>query len=89
MRAVSLEQKRSLFGEGGKVSPGTRFDLTEVIDQKIQQIDVAPEGDLVLITAENGEVFVFFNRGGNLELGQRFRPFGDLPDHRVRGRISF
>ncbi|MBC9866600.1 MAG: ABC transporter permease subunit [Opitutae bacterium] len=85
VRAVSLEQKRSLFGEGGKISLGTRFDLTEAIDQEIQQIDVAPEGDLVLITAENGEVFVFFNRGGNLEQGQRFRPFGDLPDRRVRG----
>ncbi len=85
VRAVSLEQDLSLFGEGGKISLGARFDLTEAIDQAIQQIDVAPDGGLVLIVAENGEVFVFFNQGGKLELGQRFEPFGDLPDRRVGG----
>ena len=85
VRAVSLEQNRSLFGEGGKISPGARYDLTGDIDQAIRQVDVATNGDLVLITAENGEVFVFFNQGGKLELGQRFRPFGDLPDGRVLG----
>ena len=83
VRAVRLEQNRSLFGEGGTISLGARFDLTPNIDRAIRQIDVATEGDLVLITAENGEVFVFFHQGGKLELGQRFQPFGDLPDHRV------
>ena len=83
LRAVRLEQNRSLFGEGGRISLGARYDLTRDVEGIIRQVDVATEGDLVLITTENGEVFVFFNQGGKLELGQRFYPFGDLPDKRV------
>ncbi len=84
LRAVTLEQKRSLFGGSEKITLGARFDLTADIDQAIQQVDVSSNGDLVLITAESGEVFFFIYESGRLNLRQRFWPFGNLNDRRVQ-----
>jgi len=84
IRAVSLEQKKSLFGGGGKITIGKRFDLTPDIDQKIQQVDVSSNGDLILVTSTTGEVFLFVFESGELKPRQRFWPFEGLDDKRVQ-----
>ena len=83
VRAVTLEQKRSLFGGGGNITVGKRFDLTPDIDQEIQQVDVSSNGDLILVTSTTGEVFLFVFESGELKLRQRFWPFEGLDDKRV------
>lgn len=88
IRVVTLAQKKSLFGGGGKITIGKRFDLTPYIDHEIQQVDVSSNGDLILITATTGEVFLFVFEAGDLRLRQRFWPFENLEDKQVQ-RANF
>ncbi|MDG2168289.1 MAG: ABC transporter permease subunit [Opitutales bacterium] len=84
IRAITLEQKRSLFGGGGKVSIGKRFDLTPEIDKEIQKVDVSSNGDLILVIGTQGEVSLFIYEAGDLTLRQRFWPFDNLDDTRIQ-----
>jgi phosphate transport system permease protein len=83
IRAVTLEQKKSLFGGGGQITIGKRFNLTTDIDEVIQQVDVSSNGDLILITGTSGKVFLFVFESGDLTLRQQFRPFENLEDKRI------
>ncbi len=84
IRAITLEQKRSLFGGGGQITVGKRFDMTPEIDKVIQKVDVSSNGDLILVIGVTGEVSLFIYEAGDLTLRQRFWPFDNLDDTRVQ-----
>lgn len=88
VRAITLKQKRSLFGGGGSISVGDRYDLTQDIEGDIQDLDVSANGQLVIVSSTAGEVFLFVYEGGDLSLRQRFWPFQDLADKRI-GNAEF
>ncbi|QXD23011.1 ABC transporter permease subunit [Opitutia bacterium ISCC 51] len=75
IRVATLNQRRSLFGGGGEISIGLTFELSEAIQAEVKSIDVSPNGDLLLITANDGELILFVYEDGGLEQRQRFHPF--------------
>lgn len=75
LRAVTLEQKRSLFG-AGEISIGGYFDLTPELNTPISRIDVSANGQLLLAITDNGEILLFIFENNELKLRQRFWPFG-------------
>ena len=88
VRAITLKQRRSLFGGGGQITVGDRYDLTQDISAEIQDLDVSANGQLVIVSATSGEVFLFVYEGGELNLRQRFWPFDDVDDKRI-GNAEF
>ncbi|MCB1123092.1 MAG: hypothetical protein KJT03_16175, partial [Verrucomicrobiae bacterium] len=88
LRAVTLQQKRSLFGGGGNISIGQSFDLTSQIDERVQSLDVSSNGNLVLAIAESGQIFLFIHEENQLSLRQRFWPFDNLEEKQI-GKTGF
>jgi phosphate transport system permease protein len=77
VHAVSLVQKRTLFG-AGKPTIGKTYDLTVQIAGQPQAILVNAQADSILVATQGGEVYYFFREGEALTLRQVFTPFKDL-----------
>ncbi len=75
LRAVILEQRRSLFGTG-EITVGESFDLTGELTNKITKIDVSANGQLLIANTEAGETLLFVFEENTLALRQRVWPFG-------------
>lgn len=79
LHAVTLAQKRTLFGVG-EVRVENAYDLTPMIEGEPTHLLVRWEADSILAARENGDVsFIFFD-DGEFSLRQVFRPFGDLAE---------
>lgn len=79
LHAVSLQQKRTLLG-GGRTAVDQTFDLTGLVEGRVERLLVAAQADSVLVTTDRGEVFYLFLEGEGFVLRQRFTPFPEQPD---------
>ncbi len=88
LHAVTLRQKRTLFGVGAP-EVDRDYDLTGLIAGHEPEFLLVPwEADSVIVGTRDGTVlYLFFDRG-QFYLRQQFRPFADLPDARI-ARMDF
>lgn len=80
--AVTLTQKRTLFGVG-EVEEGDFFEITDFVNGIAERVLVNWEADTVLIDTDDGKVDYIQFRGGQFRLIQEFIPFDDLPDAKI------
>src|SRR5690606_31491127 len=80
--AVILTQRRSLIGTGETTVHKT-VDLTSMIDGTPKDLVVGATGDSIIVSTEEGELFFFLRVEDEITLRQRWKPFGDLPDHTI------
>ncbi len=83
VHAMTIKQKRGLMGSG-KPAVDRTFNLTSQLKGKPAQILSSAVGDGLLVADETGEVdYYFLQTSGELELRQKFTPFGELKDPKL------
>ena len=82
LHALTLSQKRTLFGVG-EVEVDNMHDLTAMIQGEPSHILVRWEADSILVAGENGDVYVIFYENEAFKVRQIFRPFADLTDQSI------
>jgi phosphate transport system permease protein len=93
LHAVTLDQGRSLFGEG-EIEVRDRHDLSEHLAGEPAWLLIPEEANAVLVGDQRGDITYLFYQQGRFSVRQRFRPFDDLPDpsigsmHYVLGDVS-
>jgi phosphate transport system permease protein len=82
VRAVTLQQRRTLMGKG-ELQKGESFDLTPEIKGSPNNILVNMAADGVVVAEAEGGVEYFYLAQNQLQLRQRFRPFAGAKDERI------
>lgn len=82
LHAVTLTQRRTLLG-GGKTTVDQTYDLTGLIEGRIDHLLVPTQADSVIVATEEGEIIYLFLEGGEFIVRQRFKPFAGLADPRI------
>jgi len=82
LHAVTLTQRRTLMG-GGQITVDQRFDLTGLVEGRIDSYLVATQADSVIVATDSGDLFYLFIEGSEIVVRQRIKPFADLADPRV------
>jgi len=81
--AVTLAQKKSLFG-AGKISVSDHFDLSDQVNDRVVKLLVSETASIIACVTDKDEVLVFVHERNSLDLRQRFKPFEDLDDSAIQ-----
>ncbi len=74
---LRLAMKRGLIGKG-TLSLAGETEITSEITGRATLVRASPNGAMVLVGCDNGEVDYFLAQGDGVEKRQSFRPFGDI-----------
>jgi len=78
LTAVTLKQKRSLFG-AGKITKDLELNLTDKLSGQPKKLLVTKDAGSILVILESGAIDYLFREGDDFVLRQTFSPFGDTP----------
>ncbi|MBX3746170.1 MAG: ABC transporter permease subunit [Verrucomicrobiae bacterium] len=87
LHAVSVVQERTLFGEV-TMEIQEEHDLSARTRGRLDRVLVDGQGEGMVVSNDEGEVFYLLREGGGFGLRQTFRPFGDLADPGI-GSMEF
>lgn len=82
LKAVSLAQRRTLFG-AGEVMVDRSYELTHLLDGEPAQVLVPWEADSILVRYPDGRVAYLFFHQGRWTVRQTFRPFANYPQRTI------
>lgn len=82
VKAISLEQKRTLLG-AGEIEVTDTFDLTRFMEGEPRHLLIPDEADSLLMANDAGEVRYLFHDRPEFSIRQTFRPFGDLDNQAI------
>jgi len=82
LRAVTLNQQRSLFGSG-EITVGEEYDLTPMLQGNPVEVMVPWEADSILLRYADGRIAYLFDNDGEFVQRQVFQPFAGYPDRNV------